>query len=71
MNDKAGFESGRDGNLALVPSFTKRRLLLASPLHSLLENEMATHSIVLAWRIPRMAETGGLSSTGSHRVGQD
>jgi len=71
MNDKAGFESGRDGNLAPFPSFTKRRLLLASPLHSLLEKEMATHSIVLAWRIPRTVETGGLPSTGSHRVGYD
>ena len=31
--------------------------------------EMATHSSVLAWRIPRMAEPGGLLSMGSHRVG--
>ena len=29
---------------------------------------MATHSSVLAWRIPGMAETGGLPSLGSHRV---
>ena len=68
MNDKAGFETGRDDNLAPFPSFTKRRLLLASPLHSLLEKEMATHSIVLAWRIPRTVETGGLLSMGLHRV---
>ena len=33
-----------------------------------LEKEMATHSSVLAWRIPGMAEPGGLPSTGSHRV---
>ena len=32
---------------------------------------MATHSIVLAWRIPRTAEPGGLPSMGSHRVGHD
>ena len=32
---------------------------------------MATHSSVLAWRIPRTAETGGLLSVGSHRVGHD
>ena len=32
---------------------------------------MATHSSVLAWRIPGMGEPGGLSSMGSHRVGQD
>ena len=36
-----------------------------------LEKEMATHSSVLAWRIPRMGEPGGLLSIGSHRVGQD
>ena len=34
-----------------------------------LEKEMATYSSVLAWRIPGMAEPGGQSSTGSHRVG--
>ena len=33
-----------------------------------LEKEMATHSSVLAWRIPGMGEPGGLSSMGSHRV---
>ena len=36
-----------------------------------LEKEMATHSRVLAWRIPGMAEPGGLPSMGSHRVGHD
>ena len=36
-----------------------------------LEKETATHSSVLAWRIPRMAEPGGLPSTGLHRVGHD
>ena len=35
------------------------------------EKEMATHSSVLAWRIPGMAEPGGLPSLGSHRVGHD
>ena len=34
-----------------------------------LEKEMATHSSVLAWRIPGMREPGGLPSLGSHRVG--
>ena len=33
--------------------------------------EMATHSSVLAWRIPGTAEPGGLPSMGSHRVGHD
>ena len=36
-----------------------------------LEKEMATHSGVLAWRIPRMAEPDGLASVGSHRVGHN
>ena len=36
-----------------------------------LEKEMATHSSVLAWRIPGTAEPGGLPSMGSHRVGNN
>ena len=36
-----------------------------------MEKEMATHSSVLAWRIPGMGEPGGLPSLGSHRVGHD
>ena len=36
-----------------------------------LEKEMATHSSVLAWRIPGMEEPGGLPSLGSHTVGHD
>ena len=36
-----------------------------------LEKEMATHSSVLAWRIPGTGETGGLPSVGSHRVGHN
>ena len=36
-----------------------------------LEKEMATHSSVLAWRIPGTGEPGGLQSMGWHRVGHD
>ena len=36
-----------------------------------LEKEMATHSSVLAWRIPGTGEPDGLPSMGSHRVGHD
>ena len=36
-----------------------------------LEKEVATHSSVLAWRIPGTGEPGGLPSVGSHRVGHD
>ena len=40
------------------------------PFHAL-EKEMATHSSVLAWRIPGMGEPCGLPSMGSHRVEYD
>ena len=36
-----------------------------------LDKEVATHSSVLAWRIPGMVEPGGLPSMGLHRVGHD
>ena len=36
-----------------------------------LEKEMATHTSVLAWRIPGKGEPDGLPSVGSHRVGHD
>ena len=36
-----------------------------------LEKEMATHSSILAWRIPGTEEPGRLPSMGSHRIGQD
>ena len=37
----------------------------------LLEKEMATHSSILAWKIPWIEEPGGLQSTGLQRVGHD
>ena len=36
-----------------------------------LEKEMATHSSIVAWRIPWTEEPGGLQFTGSQRVGHD
>ena len=36
-----------------------------------LQKKMATHSSILAWRIPWIEESGGLQSTGSQRVGHD
>ena len=36
-----------------------------------LEEEMATHQSILAWKIPWAEEPGGLQSVGSQRVGQD
>ena len=47
----------------MIPAFTFH-------FHAL-EKEMATHSSVLAWRIPGMGEPGGLLSMGSHRVGHN
>ena len=36
-----------------------------------LEEGMAAHSSILAWRIPQTEEPGGLQPVGSHRVGRD
>ena len=44
--------------------------LIEAYFHAL-EKEMATHSSVLAWRIPGTREPDGLPSMGSHRVGHD
>ena len=60
---------------AAVHGVTKSQTQLSNftftfPFHAL-EKEMATHSIVLGWRIPGMGEPGGLLSVGSHRVGHD
>ena len=53
---------GVAGSRALLRDFT-----FTFHFH-VLEKEMATHSSVLAWRIPGMGEPGGLPSMGSHRV---
>ena len=58
---------------AAVHGVTKSRTRLSDftfQFHAL-EKEMATHSSVLAWRIPGMGEPGGLPSMGLHRVGYD
>ena len=70
-------ENPMDGGAwwAAVHGVTKSRTQLSDftfPFHfPALEKEMATHSSVLAWRIPGMGEPGGLLSVGSHRVGDD
>ena len=48
----------------------KRRVRRKRDLRSM-EKEMATHSSILAWRIPGTEEPSGLPSMGLHRVGQD
>ena len=60
---------------AAVHGVTKSRTRLSDftftfHFHAL-EKEMATHSNVLAWRIPGAGQPGGLPSLGSHRVGHD
>ena len=45
--------------------------VLSLSWENLLEMEMATHSSILAWRIPRTKETGRLQSIESQRAGQD
>ena len=70
-------ENPMDGGAwwATVPGVVQSRTGLSNftftfHFHAL-EKEMATHSSVLAWKIPGTAEPGGLLSMGSHRVGQD
>ena len=70
-------ENPMDGGAwwAAVHGVDKSRAQLSNftfPFHFLaLEKEMATHSSILAWRIPGMKEPVGLPSMGSHRVGHD
>ena len=70
-------ENPMDGGAwwATVHGVTKSRTRLSDftftfHFHAL-EKEMATHSSVLAWRIPGTGEPGGLPSMGSHRVGHN
>ena len=66
---------GRGDWQATVHGAAKSRTRLSDFTFTLhfhaLEKEMATHSSVLAWRIPGTGEPGGLPSMGSHRVGHD
>ena len=70
-------ENPMDGGAwwAVVHGVTKSQTQLSNFTFSFyflaLEKEMATHSSVLAWRIPGTGEPGGLPSMRSHRVGHD
>ena len=50
---------------------TLKAFFKALLLGCILDKEMATHSSILAWRIPWTEEPGGLQSMGSQRVGYD
>ena len=50
---------------------TVANFILGGSKITAMEKEMATHSSILAWRIPWTEEPGGLQSTGSQRVGHD
>ena len=70
-------ENPMDGGVwwAAVPGVAKSQTQLSNftftfHFHAL-EKEMATHSSVLAWRIPGTGEPGGLPSMGSYRIGHD
>ena len=63
-------EPGRLQSMGSLGSDTTERLHFHFHFHAM-EKEMATHSSVLAWRIPGTEEPRGLPSMGSHRVGQD
>ena len=65
----------RAGGITIIYGVAKSRTRLSDfsftfHFHAL-EKEMATHSSILAWRIPGTGEPGGLPSIGSHRVGHD
>ena len=65
-------DSEGQGSLECGSLWGHNELDMTERLHfHALEKEMATHSSVVAWRIPGMAEPGGLPSMGSHRVGHD
>ena len=66
--------TGRGAWWAVVHGVVKSQTRLSDftfTFHFSLEKEMATHSSVLAWRIPGTEEPGGLPSMGSHRVIHD
>ena len=63
-------EPGRLHSIGLLSRTQLSDFTFTFHFHAL-EKEMATHSSVLAWRMPGTGEPGGLPSLGSHRVGHD
>ena len=75
LSELQGLVMDREAWSAAIPGVTKSRTRLSDftlTFHFYaLEKEMATHSSVLAWRIPGTGKPGRLQSMGSHRVGHD
>ena len=70
MEEPGGLQSM--GSLGVRPDWATSLSLFTFTFHfHALETEIATHSSVLAWRIPGTGEPGRLPSMGSHRVGYD
>ena len=67
----SGTSQGESVSLPFLASRGFPHSLLCGPFLHLLEKEMATHSSILAWRIPWTEEPGGLLSMESHRVRHD
>ena len=65
-----GFPGGSDGKKKILPAMPET-WVLSLGREDPLEKGMATHSIILAWRIPWTEEPGSLQSIGSQRVGHD
>ena len=66
-----GWEDFPGGSVVKDPPARQETWIQSLDQDDPLEEEMATHSSVLAWRIPRTEEPGGPQFTGSHRVRLD
>ena len=68
---QSGFPGGASGKESACRCKRYEMQVLSLGWENPLEEGMATHSNILAWRIPLTRESGGLRSIGSHRVGHD
>ena len=71
LNDRMGFPIASEGKNPTAMQKRQEMWVRLSDQEDPLEEEMATHSSTLAWRILWTEEPGGLQSTGSQRVGHD
>ena len=76
MRGLDGITNSMDMSLSKLWEMVKNREAWHAAVHTVTKSwtrlsKMATNSIILAWRIPEMAERGGLPSMGWHRVRHD